>query len=151
LRAADAEVVEADAEVEVDVLRGPEEGFLPPRERHVVLLLGPALGRARAVAERLPLDLPEVARPPHNVEPGPVPAQRVKVQPLGSVPGPAVERQIALPGAVHQLGTLISSSMSLVRQAARESLARHEGAAPRPIFCKEEAHNSQRELPAVLP
>jgi hypothetical protein len=107
------------ADVEVAVLRGPEEGFLPQRERHVVLLLGPVLGRAPAVARRLPLDLREVARPPHNVEPGPVPAQRVKVQQLASVPGPAVERQIALPGAVHQLGSLINSSMSLVRQEAR--------------------------------
>jgi hypothetical protein len=47
-----------------------------------------------------------------------VAAHRVKVQALGSVSGPAAERQIALPAAVHQLGTLINSWMSLVRQAA---------------------------------
>jgi hypothetical protein len=83
-----------------------------------------------------------------------VAAHRAKVQSLGSGRRPAEERQIALPAAVHPLGTLINSWMSLVRpvaQPARASLARHEGVVQRPISCKAEGHNSQRELSVVLP
>jgi hypothetical protein len=71
----------------------PAADFPPQPERHVLQL---------------------VARPPHNVETVPVAAHG------GSVPGRAPERQIELPGAVHQLRTSINSWMFLVRQAARE-------------------------------
>jgi hypothetical protein len=55
------------------------------------------------VAERLPLDLQGVARPPHNVERVPVAAHRVKVQALDSARRPAEEQRMSLLGAVQRL------------------------------------------------
>jgi hypothetical protein len=75
--AVDAVAVDAAAEgVGAEVPRVPVEDSRPRRERHV-LLLGPALGRARAVAERRPLDLQEVAHQAHQVESVRVLARRV--------------------------------------------------------------------------
>jgi hypothetical protein len=84
----------------------------PRRDRHVPLAqaraLGrrrrerhdpPPLGRAKAVAKRLPLDLQEVARPLHRVGPAPGAALSDKVRLLHSAQRPLAGRRIAPPRA----------------------------------------------------
>ena len=191
---------EADVEVAEEVPRVPVEGFRPReephvqlvaaralgrprRERHVHLIAARALGRrrrerrdprplgrAKAVAKRLPLDLQEVARPLHKVGPAPVAALSDKVPRLDSAQRPVAERRIALPGAAQPLVSLIISSTFLVPQPAPSELrardeqaaqwlrdepaaqrVRHEPAAQRPISCKAGEDNSRRELSAVPP
>ncbi len=86
------------------------------RERHVHRIAARALGRrrrerrdphplgrAKAVAKRLPLDLQEVAHPLHRVGPAPVAALSDKVPLLHSARRPVAGRRIAPPRAARPL------------------------------------------------
>jgi hypothetical protein len=139
----------AAVEADVAVAAVLAADFPPQRERRIVLLLVPRLGRARVVAERLPPDRQPLARPPHNVARVPVAAHRAKLQALGSAPRRAAERQIALRPVVHQPGTSINFWMSRVRQAARASPAPREGAVQRPTSCKAGHRKWRRESQGV--
>jgi hypothetical protein len=113
---ADAAVEAADVEVAEEVPRVVVEDFPPRLAPHVQLVAARALGRrrrerrdplppgrAKAVAKRLPLDLQEVARPLHKVEPALVAALSDKVQQLHSARRPVAGRQIAPPRAAQPL------------------------------------------------
>jgi hypothetical protein len=67
----------ADAQVAVEVPRVPVADFLPQRERHVLQLLGPALGRDQAVAKR-PVLVLEAVLPGNRLEPALAVARRLK-------------------------------------------------------------------------
>jgi hypothetical protein len=100
---ADAEAVEAavDARV-VEVLRGLEEGFRHQRERHVLLLPGPALGRVPAVARWLPLDRRDPVEQAHQVALGQVAAHRAEALQRDSFPHEVVERRTSRAAAVER-------------------------------------------------
>jgi hypothetical protein len=152
--AVDAVVEDAAAEgvdVAVEVPRVLVEDFRPQRERHGMLLLDLALGRAPAVAERLPLDLQEVAHQAHKVEPVRVLARRVQVRRPDSVREPVEEQREPLPGAQHPVNSIISSTFLVPVPAPLGQQVGDERAAQRPISCKVALQPSRREPPAVLP
>jgi len=94
--------VDAVVEGAAEVPRVPVADFPLQRERHVLQLLGPALGRARAVAKRQVLVL-EAVRPRNKLEPALAVARRLKVRSPDSARGKAKERRMSLPGTAQHL------------------------------------------------